>query len=108
MAADRFEPGLPPRVIDDLLAEPRRRALLRALVAAERPMSLDRLARTVVAGEDTTPETVERETWLSVRETIRDEDLPKLLATDVVRYHSETDALELSPTGDRLRERLRG
>jgi len=108
MAADRFEPGLPPRVIEDLLAEPRRRELLRTLVGAERPLSLDHLARTVAAEGDTTPEAVERETCLSVRETIRADDLPKLLATDVVRYHSDLDALELSPTGEQLRERLRG
>lgn len=107
MAADRSEPGLPPRVVEDLLAEPRRRALLRALVGADSPLSLDRLARTVAAEGDTAPEAVERETWLSVRETIRADDLPKLLATDVVRYHSDLDALELSPTGERLRDRLR-
>jgi hypothetical protein len=108
MAADRPDPTLPPGVVEDLLAEPRRRRVLAALAGAEGPLTLDQAARRAAAGEaDCPPDSVDRETCRRVRETIRAEDLPKLLATAVVRYHSDRDAVELAPAADQFRDRLR-
>jgi hypothetical protein len=107
MAADRPEQSLPPGIVEDLLAEPRRRRALAALADADGPVSLDQLARRVAAGETGgSPEAVDRETCRRMREAIRAEHLPKLLATAVVRYHSDRDAVELAPAADQFRHRL--
>jgi hypothetical protein len=95
-------------VVEDLLADSRRQRALAALAGADAPLSLDQLARRVAAGEaGCPPDAVDRETCRRVREDIRAEHLPKLLATAVVRYHSDRDAVELAPAADQFRHRLR-
>jgi hypothetical protein len=107
MAADRRDSTLPPGVVEDLLAEPRRRRALAALAGADGPLPLDQVARRVAAEEaGCPPAAVDRATCRRVREAIRAEDLPKLLATAVVRYHSGRDAVELAPAADQFRDRL--
>ncbi|WP_254535198.1 DUF7344 domain-containing protein [Halomarina litorea] len=94
--------ALPETVVDELLAEPRRRLLLGVLYDRGERMSVADLGRELaVAGTDPTPDG-RRE----MRRAIREDDLPKLLATDVVRYDSTLDAVSLSGAARQFEDRL--
>lgn len=102
MVLQRDRSTLPETVVDDLLAEPRRRLLLGTLYERGERMSVSELGRELaMAGTDPTPDG-RRE----MRRAIREEDLPKLLATDVVRYDSTLDAVSLSAAARQFEDRL--
>lgn len=93
---------LPEPVVDELLAEPRRRLLLGTLYDRGERVSVSELGRELaMAGTDPTPDG-RRE----MRRAIREEDLPKLMATDVVRYDSTLDAVSLSSAARQFEDRL--
>ena len=102
MVARQDRSSLPEPVVDDLLAEPRRRLLLGALYERGERMNVTDLARELAVAEaDSTPEG-SRELSRAIREI----DLPKLLATDVVRYDSTLDAVSLSSAARQFEHRL--
>lgn len=100
--------GLPETVIEELLAEPYRRALLRSLCSHDGSLTVRRLATLVVAHDRSIPPDAvppgERD---RVREELYEDHLPKLTATDVVRYNSRTASVELDAAADQLLDRLR-
>jgi hypothetical protein len=79
-------------VVEDILAAPRRRAILESLADAEGGLVMDDLVRRVVDSEGSAGgEQHER-----VRANIYDDHLPKLTATGVVTYDSMRDCIELA------------
>jgi hypothetical protein len=102
MVARQDGSSLPTAVVDELLAEPRRRRLLGTLYERGERMNVADLERELaLSGTDPTPDG-RRE----LRRAIREEDLPKLLATDVVRYDSTLDAVSLSAAHRQFEGRL--
>lgn len=91
------ERRLPDDVVADLLGADRRRHALEALSQQEAAMTVDDLAADVCARErETTPEAIEREERREVRDEFFQRHLPKLTATDVVRYDSMLGTVELA------------
>lgn len=106
MAVEHDE-GLPGHVVDDLLASSRRRRLLGILRREDRPICLTELATELAAAErDGIREAVSAEERRAVEARLREEDVPKLLATDVVAYDSTLDALSLSRSAAQVEPRL--
>lgn len=80
---------LPGSVVDEVLESPRRRALLAAVLAADEPVPVVDIARQIAADErDTDPTEIGDEAYQSVKETIYDDDLPKLTALQIVEFDS--------------------
>jgi len=99
--------GLPGHVVDDLLDSPRRRRLLCTLKRCDEAVCLTTLAAELVAAErGVPPEEVAVEERRATEAALREEDLPKLLATDVVAYDSTLDALSLSKGAAQIEPRL--
>lgn len=103
MAVDtRGDPGsvgeLPERVVEDVLASERRRALL-ACLADHGEMAVCDLAAAVLARErGDAPDDVDRERRAAVRTDIFQTHLPKLTATGIVTYDSLRGTVTLSRT----------
>lgn len=98
---------LPDPVVEDLLEADRRRIALAVLADRSEPIAIDDLAGAVLARErDTTPAAVPAAERRAVRDEFFAEHLPKLTATDVVRYDSTVGTVELS-TGTDIVDRLR-
>ncbi|WP_254545095.1 DUF7344 domain-containing protein [Halomarina pelagica] len=109
MATRSHAAELPGEVVDDLLAAPRRRRLLALLYRRDGPTALSTLAAHIAATEAGVPvEDVAGEDRTAVWWALHEEDLPKLLATDVVAYDSTRDALSLSRAASQFEERLAG
>ena len=90
------ERELPAEVLADLLAAERRRYALEALSGREAAMVVDDLAAVVRAREtDTAVDDVGEDERRRVRDDIFEHHLPKLTATDVVRYDSMLGTVEL-------------
>ena len=104
MRVERQDGHLPPAVVEDLLAEPRRRLLLALLYRRGDRVSLTELSTELAdeCGHGETPKERRNDVCQALRET----DLPKLVATDVVRYHSTLDAVMLSSSAAELDDRL--
>ena len=91
------ERRLPADVVADLLEADRRRYALEALSREEAPVSIDDLAAHVRAHErNTTPQAIAREERAEVREEFFQRHLPKLTATEVVRYDPMLGTVELT------------
>ncbi|MFC7154393.1 hypothetical protein ACFQPA_02850 [Halomarina halobia] len=109
MATRSHTAELPGDVVDDLLAAPRRRRLLGLLYRRDEPTALATLAAHIAAAEAGVPvEDVRPEDRRAVWWALHEEDLPKLLATDVVAYDSTRDALSLSRAAAQFEGRLAG
>ncbi|MFC6835375.1 DUF7344 domain-containing protein [Halomarina ordinaria] len=107
MATDTYSTELPSDVVADLLATPRRRLLLATLARADDCLPVATLAAHVAAAERDVPvEAVGPEERRRVWTALHDEDLPKLVATDVVAYDSTRDAVSLSRAARQLKGRL--
>ncbi len=90
------DPNLPDDVVDDILGADRRRYALEALSRRDAAMVVDDLAAVVRARETgSTPDDVESEERQRVRDDFFQRHLPKLTATDVVRYDSMLGTVEL-------------
>lgn len=88
---------LPTDVVEDLLSDPRRRYALETLSRRETPMVVDDLAAAVRARETgVAPDAVGKDERRRVREDFFQRHLPKLTATDVVRYDSLLGTVELT------------
>jgi hypothetical protein len=85
--------GLPPEVVEDILAAPRRRAVLECLADAEDGLVMDELVKRVIDREGSD---VEGEKYERVRANIYDDHLPKLTATGVVTYDSMRECVALA------------
>src|SRR6056297_1014170 len=83
--------ALPASVIEDLLAAPRRRALLACLTERDEPVPVDDLA-TVLLDSDRVGASDRR----GARTEIYQDVLPKLTATDVVRFDSKLGTVEFT------------
>lgn len=80
---------LPPAVIEDVVAEPRRRAILRHLAAESDPVALPDLASAVAAGDETEGSgAVSAERRRQVCTELFQDHLPKLTATGIVDFDS--------------------
>lgn len=99
---------LPDDVVADLLSDDRRRYALETLSRRDSPMVIDDLAAVVRAREtDTNQEDVEQAERQQVRDDFFQRHLPKLTATEVVRYNSMLGTVELvnpDPVSDALEE----
>ena len=88
---------LPEEVVDDLLGSDRRRYALQALSRREAAMTVDDLAAVVCACErETAPEAIDSDERQQVRDEFFQRHLPKLTATNVVRYDSMLGTVELA------------
>jgi hypothetical protein len=83
--------GLPPDIVDDILAAPHRCHMLQCLAAADDGLVMDELVTCVreETGADATPRD-------ELRANLYDEHLPKLTATGVVTYDSMRECVELA------------
>jgi len=93
--------SLPPGVIEELLSDPRRRAVLRVLVDRGGPVPVDDLARELATGDS-----ISRDSRRRVRNEIYQEHLPELTATGVVAFDSMLGTVEYLDD-DTLAARLR-
>ena len=100
-------PGsLPAAVVDELLADERRRRLLSRLAAADGPVLIEQLAPVVLEGDgDREPRELSADRRREAREQLFERHLPALTATRVVEYDPTTNAVEL--LNDELATRLR-
>jgi hypothetical protein len=88
--------GLPPPVVEDLLAAERRRHLLAILAERGEPVALLDLAGQILARQEGVPRAdVAREARRQLCERLFQTDLPKLTATGVVDYDSAMGTVEL-------------
>ena len=93
------DPDLPDDVVADLLDVERRRRALEVLSRQETAMVIDDLAAAVRAREtETSPDAIESEERQRVRDELFQRHLPKLTATDVVRYDSMLGTVQLADT----------
>jgi hypothetical protein len=92
---------VPSDVVDDILAAPRRRALLNCLAANDGELVIDALIECVRDRENTTTATRQQ-----VRTNLYQDHLPKLTATGIVTYDSMRDGVTL--TAPAVLERLDG
>ena len=85
--------GLPSEIVEDILAAPRRRVVLRSLVEAEDGLVVDELVAEVSDREG-----LDRDdgTHSRVRANLYDQHIPKLTATGVVTYDSMRECVELA------------
>lgn len=98
---------LPEMVIEELLAEPYRRAMLQSLRAHDGAVTVRQLALHVVARERSiSPDAVPPQARDRARERLYKHHLPKLTATGVVRYNSRNASVELDRAADQLLDRL--
>ncbi|MFB6075316.1 MAG: hypothetical protein ABEJ89_09915 [Haloarculaceae archaeon] len=97
---------LPPEVVEDLLADERRRAALAVLRDASEPVVIGDLAAAVLSRETgESASALARERVVDVREEFFQRHLPKLTATGVVEYDSLVGTVALvedGPVGERL------
>lgn len=101
------ERRLPEAVIDDLLADPRRRVLLRSLYEHDEPVTVTQLAADVIARERSVAfDAVSRDECRRVAENLYVHHIPKLTATAVVRYNSRQASIELDDAAGQLSDRL--
>ena len=88
--------GLPPAVVEDLLAADSRRRVLAVLAERGEPMVVEDLARAVVAARKDCPASAvsaaERD---KMAQELFTEHIPKLTATRTLRYDSMLGAVEL-------------
>lgn len=99
---------LPETVVEELLAEPYRRAMLRSLRAHDGSITDRRLATLIVARERSIhPDAVPPRERDRARERLYEHHLPKLTATGVVQYNSRNASLELDEAAGQLLDRLR-
>jgi hypothetical protein len=112
VATDTSRPSrdqrLPDDVVADILGSDRRRYALETLAERDDAMTVDDLAAVVRARErDTSPDAISREERQRVRAEFFQRHLPKLIATDTVRYDSMLGTVELADResfGDALEE----
>ncbi len=83
--------GLPPEVVDDILAAPQRRAMLECLADAEDGLVMDDLVA-CVRNRETTDDRTRKE----VRTALYDNHLPRLTATGLVSYDSMRERVTLT------------
>lgn len=103
---DGNTPGLSAAVVDDLLADRRRRYLLYCLFRCANPVSLSTVAECVTAWElQTPPENVPDER-LRVYMSLYHDHLPKCENAGVVAYSQAEDVVELTPAADHLEPSL--
>lgn len=99
---------LPEAVVEELLVDPRRRAMLQSLWAHDGPIPMTQLAAHVIARErSVTLDAVPSEDRKRVRENLYEDHLPKLTATAVLRYNSRQASVELDEGATQLLDRLR-
>lgn len=105
-ASGRME--LPDDVVADILEAERRRYALEVLSQQEAEMVVDDLAAVVRARETgSSPDAIEQAERQQVRDDFFQHHLPKLTATDVVRYDSVLGTVELvnpEPFDDAIEE----
>ena len=88
--------ALPDDVVEDILGTDRRRYALEALSRRDTAMVVDDLAAVVRARETgSSPDAVDETERERVRNDFFQRHLPKLTATDVVRYNSMLGTVEL-------------
>lgn len=106
--ADTGHGRLPEAVVEELLVDPRRRAMLQSLWDHDGPIPMTRLAAHVIARERSiTIDAVSSEDRKRVRENLYEDHLPKLTATTVLRYNSRQASVELDDGASQLLDRLR-
>jgi hypothetical protein len=88
--------GLPAAVIEDLLASPRRRKLLACLTERDEPVPVDDLATVLLDADVPTAESISAADRERARQEIYQDLLPKLTATDVVRFDSMLGTVEFT------------
>ncbi|RRJ27668.1 DUF7344 domain-containing protein [Halocatena pleomorpha] len=99
--------GLPEPVVEELLAEPYRRVVLRSLHATDGAITVRQLATRVVASERSIrPEAVSPRERERAQECLYEHHLPKLTATGVVRYNSRNASVELDDAAGQLLDRI--
>jgi DNA-binding transcriptional ArsR family regulator len=99
---------LPEAVVDDLLADPRRRVLLRSLHEHDGPVTVTQLAEDIIVNEKSVSfEDISRSECQRVSQDLYERHLPKLTATAVVRYNSRQASIELDDAATQLSDRLR-
>lgn len=87
---------LPPGVIEELLASPRRRLLLTHLYERREAVPVDDLATLLASKTDSGDDDVSRADRRRARTEIYQEHLPKLTATGVVTFDSLLGSVALS------------
>lgn len=98
---------LPETVVEDLLDDPRRRAMLRLLGTHDGSIRMTQLAARVIANERSIPiDAVSLEERRRVCDTLYEYHLPKLTATAVLRYNSRQASVELDEKATQLLDRL--
>lgn len=106
-SADTGHGRLPEAVVEELLVDPRRRAMLRSLWAHDGPVPMTQLAARVIARERSVPpDAVPPEDRKRVRENLYEDHLPKFTATAVLRYNSRQASVELDDGATQLLDRL--
>lgn len=88
--------GLPAAVIEDLLDSPRRRQLLACLTERDEPVAVDDLAEVLLDADRESSEPVSAADRRGARAEIYQDVLPKLTATDVVRFDSRLGTVEFT------------
>jgi len=95
---DGDAPGSPER-IEELAADPRRRAALRCLQARPNPVSLPDVADYVTRREYGLPPESVPDERLHVYMSLYHDHVPALEAADLVTYSQEADEVELTDRG---------
>ncbi|NHN49544.1 hypothetical protein G9464_18395 [Halostella sp. JP-L12] len=98
---------LPDDVIAEVLASPRRRLLLAAVLPADDPVPVVDIARRIVAEErDRAPNRVSDEAVEEVKADVYATHLPKLTALRVVDFDSQIAGVEPAENAPEVRDRL--
>lgn len=89
-------PALPERVIEDLLADPRRESMVRSLYERTEPVTMHQLAADAIARErSVSPAEVSHSERQEVCEKLYERHLPKLTALCVLSYNPRHASVEL-------------